>query len=141
MVGPTHDPNLAFLVDHLPIDPAFGFRFETKDKSIVLSGDTKPCENVIKNSHGVDILVHECMHAAMAPFAPGAGWESKEHRLEAMARYHTFPEHLGLVAKDAAPKMLVTTHMNQFSAPWELREIISRDFSGPILIGEDLLTA
>ena len=130
----------AFLVEHPPVELAFGFRFETKDRSIVLSGDTRPCENVVKNSHGVDLLVHECMHSAKAPFMPGGGWKSAEHRIEAMARYHTFPEKLGLVARDAMPKMLLTTHMVPSSVPWELLELIGRNFSGPIVIGEDLMT-
>ena len=130
----------AFHVEHPPVAPAFGFRFDTRDRSIVLSGDTRPCDNLTRQAHGVDLLVHECMHAAKVPFRPGGGWESREHRLEAMARYHTFPDQLGLVAKDAAPKMLVTTHMNPVSEAWELRDLIARDFSGPIVIGEDLLT-
>ena len=57
-----------------------------------------------------------------------------------MARYHTFPEMLGLVARDAMLKMLLTTHMVPSSVPWELLELISRNFSGPIVIGEDLMT-
>ena len=130
----------AFLVEHPPVDPAFGFRLDTKSRSIVVSGDTRPCENVIKNAHNVDLLVHECMHSAKAPFVQGGGWKSAEHRIDAMARYHTFPDKLGLVARDARPKMLLTTHMVPFSEPWELREIIGREFSGPIVIGEDLMT-
>ena len=130
----------AFLVEHPPVDPAFCFRLDTKSRSIVVSGDTRPCENVIKNAHNVDLLVHECMHSAKTPFVPGGGWKSAEHRIDAMARYHTFPDKLGLVARDARPKMLLTTHMVPFSEPWELREIIGREFSGPIVIGEDLMT-
>ncbi len=130
----------AFRVEHPPIDHAFGFRFDCEGESIVLSGDTRPCENLIKHAHGVDILVHECMHSAKVPFIPGTGWDSPEHRLESMARYHTFPEKLGLVARDAAPKMLVTTHMVPASDPAELLEIIGRDYSGPVTIGEDLMT-
>jgi hypothetical protein len=45
-----------------------------------------------------------------------------------------------MVARDAAPKLLVTTHMNPFSEPEELRKIICRDYSGPLTIGEDLMT-
>ena len=130
----------AFRVEHPPIDYAYGFRFDTKDRSIALSGDTRPCENLVKHAHGVDVLVHECMHSAKAPFIPGSGWESKEQRLEAMAKYHTFPDQLGLVARDAAPKLLATTHMNPVSEAWELQEIISRDHSGPLIIGADLMT-
>ena len=130
----------AFHVEHPPVNPAFGFRFDTQHRSIVVSGDTRPCENIIKNSHNVDVLVHECMHSAKVPFVPGGGWRSAKHRIEAMERYHTFPEKLGLIAKEADPKILVTTHMVSHSEPWELKEIIGHEYSGPLVIGEDLLT-
>jgi ribonuclease Z len=130
----------AFHVDHPPVDYAFGFRFDAKQYSIVLSGDTRPSENLIKHAFGADILVHECMHASKVSFIAGAGWESAEQRLEAMAHYHTFPEQIGLVARDAAPKLLVTSHMNPVSVPAELREIIGRDYSGALTNGEDLMT-
>ena len=130
----------AFHVEHPPVDPAFGFRFDTQNRSIVISGDTRPCDNIIKNSHNVDVLIHECMHSAKVPFVPGGGWKSAKHRIESMDRYHTFPEKLGLVARDAEPKLLVTTHMVAHSEPWELKEIIGHEYSGPLVIGEDLLT-
>ena len=130
----------AFHVEHPPVDPAFGYRFDTQDRSIVISGDTRPCENIIKNAYNVDLLVHECMHSAKVPFVPGGGWKSAEHRIEAMARYHTFPEKLGLIAKDANPKILATTHMVSHSEPSELTEIIGHDYSGALVIGEDLMT-
>jgi ribonuclease BN (tRNA processing enzyme) len=130
----------AFRVEHPPIDHAFGFRFATRERSIVLSGDTRPCENLVRHAHKADVLVHECMQSSRTPFVAGAGWTSAEQRLEAMARYHTFPDQLGLVARDAAPGLLVTTHMVPASEPWELREIVGRDYAGPLVIGEDLLT-
>src|SRR6185503_10104966 len=49
----------AFLVDHRPVEPAFGFRFDSGGKSIVISGDTKPSENLIKFAKGADVLIHE----------------------------------------------------------------------------------
>jgi ribonuclease BN (tRNA processing enzyme) len=80
------------------------------------------------------------MHSAKVPFVLGGGWKSAEHRIEAMARYHTFPEKLGLIAKDADPKILATTHMVSHSDPSELMEIIGHDYSGALVIGEDLMT-
>lgn len=129
----------AFQVEHPPVDPAFGFRFDSKDRSIVISGDTKPCENLVKHAHGVDILVHECMMLKPG-IAASPAWGTAEDRRKKMATYHTFPEDLGLVARDAAPKLLVTSHMTPAGEPWELQEIITRDYSGPTVIGEDLLT-
>ena len=55
---------IAFLVDHYPIVPAFGYRVEYKGHSVVLSGDTRYSENVIKFAKGADLLIHE---VAIAP--------------------------------------------------------------------------
>ena len=55
------DDNLkvtAALVDHPPVVPAFGFRFDASDRSIVISGDTAPSDNVVKLARGADVLVH-----------------------------------------------------------------------------------
>jgi ribonuclease BN (tRNA processing enzyme) len=49
----------AFLVDHGPVKPAFGYRVDYAAHSVVLSGDTRLSENVIKHSQGVDLLIHE----------------------------------------------------------------------------------
>ncbi len=49
----------AFLVDHSPVDPAFGYRIDYRGHSAVLSGDTKPSDNLVKFSQGADLLIHE----------------------------------------------------------------------------------
>ena len=49
----------AFLVDHAPVSPAFGYRIDYRGRSVVLSGDTKPSDNLVKFSQGVDVLIHE----------------------------------------------------------------------------------
>jgi ribonuclease Z len=48
-----------FEVDHHPVEPAFGVRIEYQDKIVVLSGDTRPSENLIKFAQGADLLIHE----------------------------------------------------------------------------------
>jgi ribonuclease BN (tRNA processing enzyme) len=50
------------------------------------------------------------------------------------------PEELGTVAREAKVRMLVTTHMLADTVPWEIKEIVSKEFDGPIVIGEDLMT-
>lgn len=129
----------AFEVVHPPIDPAYGFKFESKDRSIVLSGDTRPSENLVRHAHGVDVLVHECM-LLKSGMATSSAWGDEENRRKRMESYHTFPEKLGLVAKDAAPKLLVTSHMTPIGVTGEINEIIARDYSGPLVIGEDLMS-
>ena len=122
----------AFDVAHYPLEQAFGYRFETRDRRIVLSGDTSPCENLVRHAHRADILIHECVQYDK--------WISPQIDHSHTPLAHTSPERLGLVARDAAPGLLVTTHMLPDSEPDELREIIRRDYAGPLAIGEDLMT-
>jgi ribonuclease Z len=49
----------AFEVDHAPVTPAFGYRIDYAGRSVVLSGDTRVSENLIRHAQGVDLLVHE----------------------------------------------------------------------------------
>lgn len=123
----------AFDVEHFPVEQPFGFRFDTKDRRIAVSGDTCPCDNLIRHAHKVDLLVHECTEDAT--------WPDPRINHEITGRSHTGPDKLGLVAAEASPGLLVTTHMNPDSIPRVTRERISRDFRGPIVVGEDLMTA
>ena len=59
----------AFLVDHGPVEPAFGYRVDYRGRSVVLSGDTRVSENLIRVAAGVDVLIHE----AVDPVASRAG--------------------------------------------------------------------
>ena len=128
----------AFLVDHWPLEQPFGYRFDTKDRSVVISGDTAPSENLIRHAHGVDLLVHECVANFNVPHDPGYRWTPKQY--VRMKDSHTPPDLLGLVARDAAPGMVVTTHMSPGTEPLEMREAIGRGFAGAVAIGEDLVT-
>ena len=53
----------AFLVDHGPVTPAFGYRVDYRGHSVALSGDTRVSENLIRFAQGVDVLVHEVVDA------------------------------------------------------------------------------
>lgn len=129
----------SFTTPHLPEGLSFGFRFDSRDRSIVLSGDTAPSENVIRHAHGADILVHECVESRKSNLSASPAFASPQERLKHMAEIHTFPEFLGAIARDAAVKTLVTTHMTPASVPAELHALIARDFAGEIIIGEDLM--
>ena len=128
----------AFLVEHDPVKPAFGYKFEGGGRSVVVSGDTRPCENLIRWSHRVDCLVHECCEMTKTSWTPGCGWPNLEDKIRGLSSYHTQPDQLGRIAKDAKVKQLAVTHMMPGSVPGELREAAARDYSGPIVIGEDL---
>ncbi|MGH7415156.1 MAG: MBL fold metallo-hydrolase [Candidatus Rokuibacteriota bacterium] len=129
----------AFLVEHFPVEPAYGFRFDAPSRSVVISGDTRPSENLIAHARDVDVLVHECTDVRTLPFNPGGGFPSREAQVDRLGSYHTLPDQVGKVAAAAAARMLVLTHLTDRSDPDALRGEAARDFSGPIVVGEDLL--
>jgi len=123
----------AFLEDHKPVEPALGYRFDCRGKSIVVSGDTRPNENLVKFAKGADILVMEA-------YLP-------EHFLrvdtpEVAARlmhYHTRAEDAGEIAARAGVKTLVLTHLIPANAEETFRERAAKNFKGTIIVGRDLL--
>jgi ribonuclease Z len=128
----------AFLVEHHPVTPAFGFRFDGGGRSLAISGDTRPCENLMRACYGVDVLIHECCDMTKTSWYPGCGWATKEDKIRDLASYHTQPPDLGRIAAGARAKALVVTHLMPGSEPDELRAAAARGYAGPITIGEDL---
>jgi len=129
----------AFLVEHDPVKPAFGFRFDGGGRSIAISGDTRPAENLMRWTRGVDVLIHECCEMAKTSWFPGCGWASIEEKIRDLASYHTQPPDLGRVATGAQAKQLVVTHLMPGSIPGELSEHARAHYQGPVVIGQDLL--
>lgn len=94
----------AFPVKHGTWDQAFGYKFETADRKIVISGDTAPTDEIVQQCDGCDVLLHEVYNPA--------GNELKEqHWSEYFKAFHTSPEELGKIAVRAHPKLLVVYHM------------------------------
>jgi ribonuclease Z len=128
----------AFLVDHRPVEPAFGLLFETDACRIAFSGDTTVCDNLVRAARGVDLLVHECfIHQAMLARRGGRS----DPGLENVAAYHTLSSAVGKVARRAGAGMLLLNHFVpvDFDRTALLAEIRA-DYAGPIVIGEDLLS-
>ena len=125
----------AFEVDHAPVKPAFGYRIDYGERSVVLSGDTRVSENPIRHARGVDVLVHEV-------FAP----ETLERagvppaRAESIVDYHTTAEQAGRVFEQARPKLAVFSHICMPDATeQDLLLPTRKTYSGPLEIGEDLM--
>ena len=129
----------AFLVEHDPVKPAFGYRFDGGGRSVVISGDTRPCENLMRWSQGVDCLIHECCEMAKTAWYPGCGWPTLKEKIRDLASYHTQPEDLGRVAAGARAKKLAVTHLMPGSEPGELETAARRRYAGPLVVGSDLL--
>jgi len=124
----------AFKVEHPPVNPAYGYRFDSSGHSIVISGDTRPNANLIKFAKGADILVQEAYlpeHFDKVDSAEVAA------RLKA---YHTSAEEAGEIATAAGVKTLVLTHLVPAGAEATFAERAAKTFHGRIIVGGELKT-
>ncbi len=123
----------AFDVAHYPLEQPFGYRFETKDRVIVHSGDTSPTENLIRHASGADLLVHECMD--------DAAWDDAKIDHAKTGRSHTTPGPFAQIALETKVGMVVATHLNPGTQPQAMAQAINEGgYAGPLAIGEDLMT-
>ena len=139
------DDNLkvtATLVDHPPVVPAFAYRFDAVDRSIVISGDTAPSQKLVKLAAGADVLVHSVMYPPaidrLVARVPNAA------TLKASILAHqTSAEDAGRIAQDAGVKTLVLSHLVPPDDPavtdgmW--LAAARRHFHGAVIVGKDLL--
>lgn len=132
----------AALVNHPPVVPSFAYRFDTKDRSIVFSGDTTPCDNLVKLAQGADMLIHEVINK-QALGRLMARIPNADRLLEHIVASHTTLEDVGKVAKACGVKKLVLTHFVPVDDPtlteemW--REPVVKEFKGEVVVGRDLL--
>jgi len=120
-------------VDHGTWPHAFGYRFTGPDRRIVISGDTRPTEAIVRACDGCDVLVHE-VYSAERFRAREPEWR-RYH-----ASYHTSTEELADLASRARPGLLVLYHQLFWGADDEdlIREIREAGYRGPVVSGEDL---
>ena len=98
----------AIAVQHGAWREAFGYRIDTADRSIVISGDTRPSEALIKAARGVDVLIHEVYPASrLAPEDRPGGNDWPRYCRE----YHTSDVELGQLAARIQPKILILDHI------------------------------
>jgi ribonuclease BN (tRNA processing enzyme) len=125
----------AFLVHHGSWKEAYGYRFETPDKVIVLSGDCAPSQGVIENCNGCDVLLHEV-------YSQLGYDESKEDWRKYVTNFHTSTKELGEIATKAKPKLLVLYHQMFFGGEKDTEEVLlqemHRGYSGKVVSAHDL---
>jgi ribonuclease BN (tRNA processing enzyme) len=122
----------AFLVKHGIWKEAYGYKFETKDRKIVLSGDTAPTDEVVKACDGCDVLLHEV-------YNPHGNELNEPHWREYFRTFHTSPAELGDIARRAHPKLLVVYHDVLEGLPEkDLADQISLEYRGNWALAEDL---
>ena len=125
----------AFEVDHRPVKPAFGYRIDYAGHSVVLSGDTRVSENLIRHANGVDLLVHEV-------FAPGTLTRMgvPAERAQRIIAYHLTPEEAGQVFTRTKPRLAVYSHIcGPNATDEELLPPTRKTYTGPLELGEDLM--
>ena len=132
----------AVLVNHPPVVPAFGYRFDAHDRSIVISGDTTPSDHLIQLARGADVLVHEAL------YAPGidrlvAGVPNAANLKQSIMSHHTTAEDAGRVAQAAGVRVLVLSHLVPADDPAVTDEMwidaARTHFRGAVIAGRDLL--
>ena len=135
----------AFTVDHGPVKPAVGYRFDYKGRSVVISGDLAKSPSLERAAKGADILFHEALQPVMVKQMTAA---TEKHGQKGVAKitrdildYHASPEDAADSAKIAGVRQLVLSHLippipNRYFYPAFLGDAPNR-FEGPIVVGED----
>jgi ribonuclease BN (tRNA processing enzyme) len=122
----------AFPVKHGSWKEAYGYKFETKHRRVVISGDTAPTDAVVKACDGCDVLLHEV-------YNPHGEELKEEHWKKYFAAFHTSPAELGDIARRAHPKLLVVYHQVLEKLPeQDLAEQIGKEYSGNWVMAKDL---
>ena len=122
----------AFLVDHGPVTPAFGYRVDFHGRSVVLSGDTRPSDHLIAIAAGVDVLIHE----AIDPVAMRNN-SANPALTERIIAHHTTGEQAGQIFGRVKPRLAVYSHAPNSEA---LIAQTRKNYDGPLQGAEDLLT-
>jgi len=135
----------AFQVDHAPVKPVVGYRFDYKGRSVVISGDTIPCQSLLDQARGADLLVQEALQPTMVGILQGLAQEIGRHNtariMGDIMQYHTSPEDAAKMAKEAGVRHLLLTHIVPPLPASILKAAFLGDarkfYQGPITLGED----
>lgn len=145
--GVVYDANgvrvTAFLVDHAPVTPALGYRVDYQGRSVVMSGDTRPSENLVRFAKGADVLIHEAGPWKKDPRLEGPPDErfgdsrGTRRQVRTIAEHHTDPEEAGQIFEKVRPKLALFSHYN---ATPSMLSLVRRHYAGPVELGEDGMT-
>ena len=135
----------AFKVDHRPVVPAVGYRFDYKGRSLVISGDTMYSESLLEHARGADVLFHEALNAPMVQLmnenAGLAGSPMLARVTQDIPSYHSTPEDAAKIAAAAKVKQLIYYHIIPPLPSPILTSLFLGDarnyYQGPITMGED----
>jgi ribonuclease Z len=116
---------------------SYGYRLDSADRSIVISGDTNPAQATIDACRGCDVLIHEVHTEGWLAARPEAGGAPPGTFRRFSEQYHTTTAQLGELARQAKPKLLILYHYNSLT-PEELQTEMMKAYAGHFVIGRDL---
>lgn len=132
------------VVRHPMMTPAYAYRFDTADRSVVISGDTAPSDALVELARGADLLVHEAMYLpAVDRIVGGAGDANAATLRRHLLDSHTTAEDAGRIARRAGVGTLALSHLVPSDDPevteamW--REAAESTFGGRVIVGRDLM--
>ncbi|HWC44727.1 MAG TPA: MBL fold metallo-hydrolase [Casimicrobiaceae bacterium] len=133
----------AAVVHHPPLVPAFAYRFDMADRSIVFSGDTTRSDNLVALARNADVLVHEALYDEAAVDRLVASVPNATDLKRSILAHHTTAEDVGRVAATAGVRMLVLSHLIPAEDPLVTDEMwidaARRHYDGRIVVGKDLM--
>ena len=124
---------IAFAVDHAPVKPAFGYRFEAHGRVIVFSGDYHPHEDTVAAVKDADVLVSEVYLPEYFDRVEKGG------SAERLKRYHCTPEQAAELASKAKVKKLIFNHIIPADGAEEIVRRARKVFTGEVIAGKDLM--
>jgi ribonuclease Z len=121
----------AFLVSHGLVKPSYGYRVDYAGRSVALSGDTSPSDNLVAVCKGVDVLIHEAIDPdVLRRLFP------EKRRVDAIVARHTTPEQAAGIFSRVSPRLAVFSHSSGTAA---IAEQTRRSYPGRVEMGEDLM--
>lgn len=126
----------AAVVDHAPVEPALGFRFEYAGKALAISGDTRPCPGLNELTSGADVYVQNVVRRSLIENSP-------IQRYRDILDYHSNTEETGATALETGVSRVVLTHvvppLHEDAEGAAITEVKSSGFSGDVIVARDLL--
>lgn len=129
----------ATLVEHPPLAPAFAFRFDTDAGSVTISGDTAPCENLVRLAEGTDLLLHEAidLDGMREMYMNNPGGESLEASMQHHYQAHTTPADAAKIAARAGARKLALHHLVPGTVGNHIVAAAEEHFPAGVLIPDD----
>ncbi|WOE74664.1 MBL fold metallo-hydrolase [Alterisphingorhabdus coralli] len=131
----------AFLVDHSPVEPAFGYRIHYGDRTVLVSGDTRRSATLERLARNADILFHEAQSARLSRLMAEAAARKSDERISyVMSKagdYHSAAEDFGEIAHNTKVRKLVMYHLAPPPDQWLMQRVFLRGMPGNVLLAED----